>query len=283
MRTQESFRVDNWTFEEHIIDASINRKALFGLTEIAEMEDGRIEEMLDNEVLIKVRDSVELPLVALSFCLDGVFRANPQKMQVTSLKDNRTLEVFLEDWSHPTFGRNFSQQESEYAEKLTKALKKSKFLVKLFGYYQFGLFLYQGFYYTGEAFLNFYKVIEIVSQEICKKHSRELKSEKENKLDVIASKILNERRLDDTRHSEQVKRNQIKKLVSKYMRQREISAKDQIAFTCGKLSIKQNQKRAERLVEIRNRGDIAQSSRQSDRYLKELRQCRDLAREFILK
>jgi len=205
-------------------------------------------------------------------------------MEVSSSEGKLPNIVFYEDWRHATFGRNFSIEECKHVEKLTEAMKKDGFLAQLLSYYRLGLDLSYGYYYPSEAFLNFYKVIEMISWAICDKYDSEFKSTKEKELDDIADLILNERRLDNPRHSRKVKINRIKNLIGQYIAQKEITAKDQVTFTCTKLGLKDDVAMARGLVEIRNAGGIAHSSMGQGQYqwLEELRQCRDIARKFIL-
>ena len=276
LHAQEPVNVGSWKFEEQVVD---NRNVLVGFIEI---EIGEYKDPMGN-IESQVLDAIESPLTGLSFCLDGMFRVNPHKMEVSYSGDKRTQSVFYEDWRHVAFGRGFSVKDCIYVEKLTEAMQNDEFLAKLLNYYQLGLFLAYGFYYPVEAFLNFYKVIEMRSLEICSTYKSEFESNKKNELNEIASRIFNERRLDDSRHSAQIRINRIKNLIENYIKQKEITANDQVVFACEKLGLKTDIKIASRLIKIRNQGGIAHSSIGSSQWLQELRQCRDIARKFIVK
>lgn len=269
--------IGGWQFVKQVHD---KKRILLAVTEIESEQYKGVSPKVESVAL----DAVELPLVALSFCLDGVFRANPNVMEVTSSKSKMPSTVFYEDWRHPTFGRTFTEVECKYAEAVNDAMKSDELSKQLLNYYRLGLNLAHGFYYPSEAFLNFYKVIEKMSWSVCDQYDAEFKARKQQELDDIAGKIMHERRLDDKGHSDKIKINRIKNLIETYVSKREISAKDQVSFTCQKLGLSEEIPVAQRLVEIRNQGGIAHSAQNEEQHwLVELRQCRHIARKFILK
>lgn len=274
---ETNIAIGDWQFVKQVHD---KKQIMLAVIEIESEKYKGVSPKVESIAL----DAIELPLAALSFCLDGVFRTNPNMMEVTSSKNKMPSTVFYEDWRHPTFGRTFTEVECKYAEAVNGAMKSDELSKQLLNYYRLGLNLAHGFYYLPEAFLNFYKVIEKMSWSVCDQYDAEFKARKKQELDDIARTIMDERRLDNVRHSSDIKINRIKHLIEQYVNQREISAKNQVSFTCQKLGLSGDKKIAINLVEIRNRGGIAHSARSEEqRWLVELRQCRDIARKFILK
>lgn len=275
---QEPIEIGKWKFIKQFVD---NRDVLLGTTEIEAEEYKGFMPKVGSHAL----DSVEQPLTGLAFCLDGVFRVNPNLMEVSSSKIRLPNVVFYEDWRHARFGRAFTKEDCKYIGNITETMKNDELLTQLLRYYRLGLSLSHGYYYLSEAFLNFYKIIETLSWVICDKYQPELKARKGKELDNIAERILNERRLDDLRHSRKTKINRVKNLIDGYIFQKEITAKDQVEFTCVKLGLADDVQTAKGLVEIRNQGGIAHSSKGQAGYqwLEELRQCRNIARKSILK
>jgi len=274
---QESIEVGDWRFEMSVVDG---REILRGIIKIESEEYKGIMPPVVSQAL----DEVEVPLTALAFCLDGVFRVNPHEMEVLSSKVRLPKILFYDDFRHSAFGRTFKQEECKYIEKINEIIKNYEILKRLFTYYKLGINLSFRYYNPPEAFLNFYKVIEQISWIICDEYDPEFKVKKEKEINDTAREILNERRLDDPRHGDEIKIGRIKNLINKFISQKEIKARDQVEFACEKLKLSDEIETTKRLVDIRNRWDVAHSSREEQKeLLEELRDCRNIARKFILR
>ena len=273
---QECFEVGGWKFENTFVDG---REVLLGIIKIESEDYKDIMPSVGSQAL----DEVETPLSALTFCLDGIFRVNPHKMEVLSSKVILPKIIGYDDFRHTAFGRVFKREECEYVEKINESIKNDENLKQLLTYYRLGIDLSFRYYNPSEAFLNFYKVIEKISWIICAEHDPEFKAKKEKEINKTAKAILNERRLE--RHSDEIKINLIKNLINKYINQKKIKTKDQIEFACGKLGLSDEIETTKILVDIRNRGGIAHSLKEQEQkeLLEEIRDCRNIARKFILK
>ena len=275
---QESIEVGDWKFEKVVLDGPES------LLAIIKIEDDEYKGTMP-PVIPQALDGIEMPLYALTFCLDGVFRVNPHKMKVQSSKMGLSEIAFYDDFRHTAFGRVFKREECKYIEKINGIIKNDENLKQLLTYYRLGINLSFGYYNPSEAFLNFYKVIEKISWIICAEHDPEFKAKKEKEINKTAKAILNERRLDNPRHSDEIKIGRIKNLINKFISQKEIKARDQIEFACGKLGLSDEIETTKILVDIRNRWGVAHSLKEQEQkeLLEEIRDCRNIARKFILK
>jgi len=275
---QEFIEVGGWKFEKTFVDG---REVLLGIIKIESEDYKGIMPPVGSQAL----DEVETPLSALTFCLDGIFRVNPHKMEVLSSKVILPKIIDYDDFRHTAFGRVFKREECEYVEKINESIKNDENLKQLLTYYRLGIDLSFRYYNPSEAFLNFYKVIEKISWIICAEHDPEFKAKKEKEMNKTAKAILNERRLDDPRHNNEIKIGRIKNLINKFISQKEIKAGDQVKFACEKLELTDEIETTKKLVEIRNRWGVAHSSKEQEQkeLLEELRDCRNIARKFILK
>lgn len=268
----------DWKFEKAVLDGPES------LLAIIRIEDDEYKGVMP-PVIPQALDGIEMPLYTLTFCLDGVFRVNPHKMKVHSSKVRLPEIAFYDDFRHTAFGRVFKREECKYIEKINEIIKEDELLKQLLTYYKLGIDLSFRYYNPSEAFLNFYKIIEKLSWVICDEHDSEIKAKKGKEINEIAKKILNERRLDNPRHSDEIKIGRVKNLINKFISQKEIKARDQVEFACEKLGLLDEIEITKRLIDIRNRWGVAHSLKKQERkeLLEELRDCRTIARKFILK